>query len=126
MVFRPDLWALQSFAKRCTRKCHIIYRYGIKQASNRVHFLEDEEIDLTPEDGDCLVSDFCRVSIFEPTGSTEHGSKGKVEETEKTQLSRSLHSRTGLPALGAWYCTNCRAANSLFMLDFCSVCGQPR
>lgn len=126
MVFRPDLWALQSFAKLCSRKCHIIYRYGIKQASNRVHFLEDEEIDLTPEDGDCLVSDFCRVSIFEPTGSTEQESKRKVEETEKAQPSRSLHSRAGLPAPGTWYCSNCLAANSGLTSDLCPVCGQSR
>jgi hypothetical protein len=106
-----------------SQKCHIAYRYGLGQANDRIHLLEDGGIDdlLAPEEGDCNVSDFCRVSIVEPTRTRELKSMSQVVKKHESHRYRS--GVAGFPAEGSWACYQCGASNSNLTPGFCPVCG---
>lgn len=95
----------------CSRKCHIIYRYGDQRTGESVHLLEHDKIDLKPEEGDCNVSDFCRVSIFKLASAAEDEFPRNVLETEL---------RRGQPT-DTWYCSNCGCLNVSYY-ERCPVC----
>jgi hypothetical protein len=83
----------------CSQECSITYRYGLSQASDGIHFLEDDGITdfLASEEGDCNVSE-----------------------------ARHLISRMNLSAEGSWTCSGCGASNSNLTPDMCPICGYKR
>jgi len=113
--------------------CNIIYRYGLGQASDRIHFLEDDGIDDLPFEGgdcnvsDCNVSDFCRVAIVEPRSTPEVEPRSAPEVKPKPQAANN-HEASHLKPLdykiqGIWCCPECRSMNSDLTPGFCPVCG---
>lgn len=117
-----------------SRKCHISYRYGFDKLGKRVHLLEDDGIEdlVSSEEGDCNVSDFCRVSIVEPTSAPKEEGKTQSAKKHKSKKSTSLRTRggsgnwAGTMAEGTWYSSTCGASNSPLTPNFCPLCNSSR
>jgi len=108
-----------------SQTCYITYRYGLGQAGDRIHFLEDDGIGdlLASEEGDCNVSDFCRVSIVEPAITQKVES---ISQAVKKHEAHDLKLPAGSPLVGSWTCSECGASNSGLTPDMCPVCGSER
>ena len=76
---------------------------------------------LSFEEGECNVSDFCRVSIVEPKST----SKEELNLKPEAVTDHAAHDH--IPRVGGtWTCAECGASNSNITADFCPVCGQKR